>query len=285
MVKVARKHGVGVVKTWVGFANLSAVVRDIWKGKVTTGLVEGKKHPRDALCDQFVMETIGMENGKRAYNLGALEQSNGFSILGSPPEDEFSLGVKGHVRDKDGSFAAVLIAEIAGWAKRNGTTIFELIDKEIYLDPDIGLFLNHYEPDPLDGEYPGIEGDRIKKSILRRALGLYQFALAGGLKIGGLPVKSAVIYRTGKYDRIYPPTPDYQFPDEGVCFYFDEAKLSHLIIRPSGTTNSLRFYIQLHSYVDKSNLIKKKTKLHEKIRAVADHIRELLDAPRSSAMI
>ena len=55
----------------------------------------------------------------------------------------------------------------------------------------------------------------------------------------GRPVKSAAIYRTEKYDRIYPPTHDYQFPDEGVRFYFDDEGLNHLTVRPSGTGNSL----------------------------------------------
>ena len=285
LVKIAQKYGVGVIKTWVGFAALSAAIRDAWEGKLVGGLSEGKKQAEDELCDMFVNETYGMDTGKRSYNLGALEQSNGFSILGYPPEDQFSLGKDGHVRDKDGTFAAILVTEIAEWAKQHGTTLFELIDKHIYLDPDIGLFVNHYEPDPLDGEYPGIEGDRIKKSILRRALGLYQYAKAGGLKLGGLPVHSAVIYRTGKYDHVYPPTLDYRFPDEGLRFYFHADRLSHLTIRPSGTGNALRFHIQLHSDVDETNLVAKKQELHDKAKAVANDIRRKLGAPRTSELV
>ena len=284
IVKLARKHDVGVVKTWVGFAALSAAIRDTWDKKLNTELQEGKKDRKDALCDPFILETIGM-NAKRAYNLGAMEQSNGFSLLGYPPEDSFSLGKNGHVRDKDGTFAAVLMAEIAEWAKQNGTSLFELIDKHVYLDPDVGLFVNHYEPDPLDGEYPGIEGDKTKISILRRTLGLYQFAMAGGLKIGGVPVKSAVIYRTGKYDRTYEPTQDFHFPDEGVRFYFDTERLNHLTIRPSGTTNSLRFHVQLHTPVNQKNLIDKKQKLRHRAKRMVDHIRRRVGAKRNSEWV
>jgi len=282
IVKLALKNGLGVIKTWVGFAALSAGVRDVWENKLAEGLYEGKKDPHAPLCDPFIQETIDMDNGKRSYNIAAMEQSNGFSILGSPPPDKFSLGKNGHVRDKDGAFAALLIAEIAEWAKKNNTTIFELVDKYIYLDPAIGLFVNHYEPDPLDGEYPGIKGDRIKKSILRRALGLYQFALAGSLEIGNTPVKSACIYRTGKYDGLYPPTQDFQFPDEGIRFYFDSERLNHLTIRPSGTTNSLRFHIQLHTHVNENTLRDMKKELRLKARKIADHIRELVGAPRNA---
>jgi len=282
IAKLALKNKLGVIKTWVGFAALSAAVRNVWEENLITDLHEGRKKPGDLLCDPFIQETIMMDNGNRTYNIAAMEQSNGFSLLGFPPPDKFSLGEKGHVRDKDGTFAALLIAEIAQWAKDNGTSLFELVDKHIYLDNDIGLFVNHYEPDPLDGEYPGITGDRLKKSILRRALGLYQFAQAGDLEIGNKPVTSACIYRTGKYDALYPPTPDFQFPDEGVRFYFNTNRLEHLTIRPSGTTNSMRFHIQLHAPVDKDNLIEKKKELHGSARQIADHIRELVKAPRNS---
>jgi phosphomannomutase len=279
IVRLSLKNGLGVVKTWVGFAALSAGVRDTWDGKLATGLSEGRKSPSDPLCHPFIQETVGMD-AKRVHNAAAMEQSNGFSILGSPPPDQFSLGTGGHVRDKDGTFAAMLIAEVAEWARQQGTTVFELIDKHVYLDPDIGLFVNHYEPDPLDGEYPGIKGDRIKKTILETTLDLHRRAKEGGLEIGGLAVKSTCIYRTGKYDAIYPPSGDFEFPDEGVRFYFDEDRLNHLTIRPSGTTNSLRFHTQLHSPVSEDNLLEKKRELHRTARGIEDSIRELVGAPR-----
>ncbi|MEW6482524.1 MAG: hypothetical protein AB1397_05925, partial [bacterium] len=276
IVKLALKYKLGVIKTWVGFANLSAVVRDVWNKTLEKGLYEGRKSPNED-CHPFIHQTIDMDEN-RLYNLAAMEQSNGFSILGFPPPDNSSLGVGGHVRDKDGTFASLLIAEIAEWAKENKTSIFELVDK-LYLSPNIGLFVNHYEPDPLDGEYPGIEGDKIKNAILRRALGLYQFALAGDLEIGGLSVKTATIYRTGKYDHIYPKTYDFPFPDEGIRFYFDTERLNHLTIRPSGTSNALRFHIQLHSFVNEDNLIAKKKDLHEIANRIMKDIREKVKTP------
>jgi phosphoglucomutase len=284
IVKLALKHKLGVIKSWVGFAALSAGVRDTWEKRLrqsVTGLVEGRLKGAEE-CHTFIYDTLNMFESERSYNLAAMEQSNGFSILGSPPPDAYSLGKNGHVRDKDGTFAAVLIAEIAAWAKDNGTGIFELIDEKLYLDPDIGLFVNRYEPDPIDGEYPGIEGNRLKKSILRRSLGLYQFALAGGLQIGGVPVSGAAIYRTGKYDHIYTKTYDYQFPDEGIRFYFDfgQEKMSHLTIRPSGTSNALRFHIQLHADVDQTTLIQKKKALHATADRIMDDIRDKVGAPR-----
>ena len=284
IVRLARKHGLGVVRTWVGFAALAAATRDVWDRKENgfLHLVDGRDQTYVNLCHPFVCDCQGMDNSKRSINVGAMEQSNGFSILGGPPPDQRSLGTGGHVRDKDGTFAALLVAEIAAWAKEKGTTLMELLDKHIYLDPDIGLFVNLYEPDPLDGEYPGIEGDRLKKAILRRALGYFQLALSGDLELAGLSVKSACIYRTGKYDAIYPLTHEFQFPDEGVRFFFDDAKLCHATVRPSGTGNSLRFHIQLYDgSVTESNLIEKKAQLRATGRAIMDDIRKLLRAPRA----
>ncbi len=212
-----------------------------------------------------------------------MEQSNGFSILGGPPPDRRSLGAGGHVRDKDGTFAAMLVAEMAAWAKEQGTNLTEVLDRKISLDPHVGLFVTLYEPDPLDGEYPGIEGDRLKKEILRRSLGYFQIALSGALEIGGLPVKAASIYRTGKYDAIYPPTADFQFPDEGIRYFFDNERLSHVTVRPSGTGNSLRFHVQLHARPTESELIASKQQLLTRGKAIMDGIRTLLGAPRSTA--
>ena len=113
-----------------------------------------------------------MDDRNRSINIAALEQSNGFSILGGPPPDERSLGVDGHVRDKDGTFAAVLVAELAAYAKQQGTNLLDLLDEKIYLDPALGLYVTHYEPDPIDGEYEGLAGaDIAGKWIARFAAG------------------------------------------------------------------------------------------------------------------
>jgi phosphomannomutase len=279
---LARKFGLGVVRTWVGFAALAAATRDVWQGKAEQilHLVDGRDGNYVELCHPFVCDCQGMDGGKRSINAGAMEQSNGFSILGGPPPDNRSLGEGGHVRDKDGTLAALLAAEVAAWAKEHGTSIIGLLDRKIYLDPDLGLFATFYEPDPLDGEYPGIEGDRIKKGILLKALEFHTSVQTRGFEIAGVPVKSSVIYRTGKYDAIYPPSTDFVFPDEGVRYFLDDEKLNHVTVRPSGTGNSLRFHIQLHAEPTESNLIEVKEQTRAKGREIMDDLRRLLGAPR-----
>ena len=275
LTKLALKYGVGVVKSWVGFAMLALCVNEVWKGKTLPPLTEGRTDPDNPACHPFIYNWFGMNNGSRSVNLAAMEQSSGFSILGGPPPDDVSLGLNGHVRDKDGTFAGLLLAEIAAYAKANGTTLYELIDEKIFLDPDIGLFINYYEPAPMDGEYDGHEGYITKREVIHSVLNLQKQCERETVEIGGMPVHSTAIYWTGKYDAA-----NFEgFPDEGVRFFFDEEKWNYLTFRPSGTSNALRFHIQLHTPgVTKETLIEQKRILMKKAREAIAHIRRLTGA-------
>ena len=286
LVRVARKYGLGVLKTWVGFAQLAAGTQAIWDlsaGRDTEGLTEGgslpaydegKRNPSDAQCNRTMHSWEDM-NLRRCDNVAALEQSNGFSLLGGPPVDARSLGVQGHVRDKDGAFAGVLMAELAAYAKQQGVNLLDLIDEKLYLDPDVGLYQTYYEPDPIDGEYEGLAGYTKKRGILDKAEALFAGYKTKPFMLGGLPVVGAVAYRTGKYDRINWPG----FPDEGFRFYFDEGHNSHLTIRPSGTSNALRFHVQLFGgFPSRAELIDQKAKLRTTCAAMVRDIRALIGA-------
>ena len=282
ITRLCLKHGIGVVRTWVGFASLAAATSMVWEGKVNEilSLRSGRANQNAATCHEFVCDALNMEGREGGINIAAMEQSNGFSILGGPPPNDASLGVDGHVRDKDGTLAAVLLAELAAWCKSEGATMRELLNERVWRDPDIGLFATFYEPDPLDGEYPGIEGDRLKKRILKRALDCIEDARRQTLSIGPLGVVHAEIFRTGKYDRLYPPTDDFVFPDEGIRFYFDGLGYNHATIRPSGTGNSLRFHVQLHNPEPGADIAAAKGELQSRGLAVLDAIRDLVGAPR-----
>ena len=56
--------------------------------------------------------------------------------------------------------------------------------------------------------------------------------------------------------------------------------MNHLTVRPSGTGNSLRFHVQLHSVPTEANLISEKGRLGDQGEAILTHLRELLQAPR-----
>ncbi len=282
--RIARKYGLGVLKTWVGFAQLAAGTRAVWdlhQGRDTDGLTEGGKLPfyeegcrnsGDLVCNRTFHSWEGMEDRQRCFNVAALEQSNGFSLLGDVPVDGRSLGGGGHVRDKDGTFAALLVAELAAYAKERGTNLLDLADEKLYLDPDIGLYVSFYEPDPIDGEYEGLAGYTKKRNILNKAEDACSTA---GLELGGLPVKGTVAYRTGKYDAV-----NWEgFPDEGYRFFFDEERQSHLTIRPSGTSNALRFHVQLFGgRPSREALIARKAELRATTVRIVKDIRQVIGA-------
>jgi phosphomannomutase len=289
LTRVARKFDLGVLKTWVGFAQLAAGTRAMWdlqKGKDTDGLteagrlphyVEGRRFADDKLCNRTFHSWEAMDNGKRCINVAALEQSNGFSILGGLPPDDRSLGANGHVRDKDGTFAAVLVAELAAYAKERGMHLLDMLDEKLYLDPEVGLFITFYEPDPIDGEYEGLAGYTKKRGILDRAEELFADYRTRPFKLAGMDVIGAVAYRTGKYDRVNWPG----FPDEGYRFYFSEDRLSHLTIRPSGTSNALRFHVQLYGgHPAREELIARKAELRARAAQAVLDVRALIGAEK-----
>jgi phosphomannomutase len=289
LTKVALKYGLGVLKTWVGFAQLAAGTRAMWdlqQGKDTPGITEngalppydeGRRSPEQERCNRSIYWWANMDNGKRSNNIAALEQSNGFSLLGDVPRDERSLGVNGHVRDKDGTFAAVLVAELAQYAKEQGIHLLDLLDEKIYLDPDIGLFVTYYEPDPMDGEYEGLAGYTKKRGVLDRAEDLFEHFAERKVTLAGLPVHSVSAFRTGKYDAINWPG----FPDEGYRFYLSEDRQSHATLRPSGTSNALRFHVQLYGGVPtREELLDRKATLRAQSAQVVTDLRGLIGAPR-----
>ncbi len=287
--RLARKYDVGVLTTWVGFAQLAAGTRAVWDlhvGKDTKGLTDGGRLPMvqdgrrradEAVCNRTIHSWEGMDDRRRCVNIAALEQSNGFSLLGDVPPDDRSLGRGGHVRDKDGTLAAMLVAELAQYAKQNDTSILELLDRKIFLDPDIGLYITHYEPDPIDGEYEGLAGYTKKRRILDAAEELFASCSRKPFSLGGLVTSSSTSYRTGKYDSINWPG----FPDEGYRFFFDADRRSHLTIRPSGTSNALRFHVQLFGgHPTHKEVVRRKSELRATATRIVSDIRARIGAGR-----
>ena len=233
LVRLARKYGLGVVKTWVGFGLIANAVERVWSG-------DDLSDPR---FRDIIYQSEDMEGRPRSYNAGCLEQSNGFSILGGPPATATAMGRHGHVRDKDGVFAAILLAEVAAYAASIGTTVYDLIDERICLDPDVGCFVTDVVPVPQWGEFAGLEGLTRKIEILRRCAELGQRVRDGEpLSLDGIPVLSSETFVAGKYADAH-QWPG--FPDEGIRFYFDEERLNHMTVRPSGTSQCFRFHVQL----------------------------------------
>jgi phosphomannomutase len=276
---VGRSYGIGVLKTWVGFGWLSNGVAEVWRGEGLPKVKRGRESDDAHRCHPVFFDTLEMKPDM-AVNVAALEQSNGFSILGAPPdgfpEADRAMGTGGHVRDKDGTFAALLVTELAAYAKGRGEDLLSLLADRIYANPAVGLYVNYYEPDPLDGEYPGLAGDAKKKAILDRCSELLDQANGKGLALGGREVTSAEVYWTGKYDE-----GNWEgFPDEGIRFFFSSEE-DHLTVRPSGTGNSLRFHVQLRgSPISAPMAWARRLQLELEAKEIVDDLRNRVGAPR-----
>ncbi len=300
MVKLFDKFDLGVVKTWVGFGFLANATNMIWRGEMLEKTLK-EWHEQEAVVGSgdpakdrgkkifpgqshpVLFDAVNMDNGKRSYNVATLEQSNGFSILGPKPKPGEIWGDGGHVRDKDGTFAAILISEVQAYARAIKNSLIELLDEHIYLDPEIGLFVNYYEPEPYWGQFEGPTGMSRKLKILWQMEEIRQTAEEGNLQIGGLNVKSVEAYRTGKYDalhrwKLYKDLPYYNgFADEGIRFFFDDDKLNHLTVRPSGTSQCIRFHVQLRATdVNGNNLYEKKKENHIMAKTIVKDIRKMV---------
>jgi phosphoglucomutase len=219
-----------------------------------------------------------MDTGKRVFNVAAAEQSAGMSIFGGVPKSERDLGEGGHVRDKDGTFASLLLTELAAYAKDKGLNLLEIMN-QMYLDPTIGMFVNYYEADPMDGAYPGLRGDTHKQEVLMAAIKLHEDVQDGKeVTLGGMPIKSSVAFWTGKYDKANWDG----FPDEGLRFYFDDEKMSSFILRPSGTANAIRLHVLLQEKgeLNEQNVNERHAELLKKAKKVVDDVREKIGASR-----
>lgn len=222
--EIAEKSGLARLITWVGFSLLAEAVSFAWKGENLTSPYE-----YDHRFYTTMHSVKDYKKGVSTVNLGCFEESNGFSILGSPPSasNPNALGDGGHVRDKDGTLAALLICEVAAYAKSIGKTLIELLD-DLTIELGTGLYVNKYRPDPPVGQYEGVNAIVRKLRHLHAAEELRAIALHGDLCIAGLKVTGVDICAgKGKYaadpDHNYIPHRDwedakaraqYMLPDE-----------------------------------------------------------------------
>lgn len=263
LVSLTKKYSLGIVRSWVGFAIISKIVELVWQGK------DLSKFP------ELVYQTLDMKLKPRSINDAAMESSNGFSIFGGKPLPGEKLGENGHIGDKDGVLAAILLAELMAYVKSQNTNLIELIDEKIYLDPKIGLIITYLEPVPYWGQFEGPTGLSRKINILKSADDLRKEVIKGErVLIGGKRVVSAEIFHTGKYEELHHWS---GYPDEGIRFYFDKDMINYLTIRPSGTSHCIRFHVQLKvKGVTKSNLIEKKVEIYKLAKEIAADIRKKL---------
>ncbi|MBC8359370.1 MAG: HAD-IA family hydrolase, partial [Candidatus Aminicenantes bacterium] len=268
-------------------------MRDI-SGEEKRGLyLDGK---RSWVGFTYIADFVNKKRKIGLINEAGAEESNGFSILGSRIKEGEVLADDSHVNDKDGILAGILLAEVACYAKEHNTTLFELLDN-IYLQT--GHYATANKPLPRVGSFEGAEGITEKINLLKKAQDWMRQANENSkgdnpFILAGLKVIGAIEFKSGRYEKEH----YIGFPDEGIRFFFEDKSLktgeafynskNFITIRPSGTSQTIRFYTQIYSESGelKNNIAEQKSKNFFLAESLALKIqKELLLATRITKYI
>ncbi len=231
---------------------------------VTTDALEAVAHEFGIEPYGNMMDMTGKEprgdylNGRRVwtgftYSAEALEEMEQVGrFVEGLFEESNGVSSQGHTKEKDGTFAAVLLAEIAAYAKSKNTTLFELLD-QIY--ERIGHYATANKPLPRVGSFEKAAGISEKIKLIEKSQEWGRIAneragTANPFIIAGREVIGAVEFKSGRIDKTH-----YKgVPDEGVRFFFKDETMNkgdhftksrnYISIRTSGTAQALRFYTQ-----------------------------------------
>ncbi len=229
--KMSERFGIKCYDTFVGFSFLAEKVKELWR--------------------------------KGYVNIGCFEHSNGFTIAGSPS--------RGHILDKDGTLAAILVAEVALYAKLNFGNLIALQNK-IY--KSFGYYETNEFQLPEEGIFEGASDELTKIKIIKNLEDLFRrFKRRENIYIAGMKVVKALKLASGRYDFIYWEG----FPDEGIKFYLENTE-NYVSVRPSGTEPKIRIYVQLKETLDGSEreIAKKKFETMKKVEKIREEIAELI---------
>ncbi len=201
---IAQKHGLRCVETLTGFKYIGQKL-----GKYEAAI------PEKLRADY---RNLSEEDTRRLR----LEYSS-YYIFGG--EESYGYSASDFVRDKDGNSAAVLIAEVAAYAKSKGTTLIGLLDA---IFAEFGVYLERGESLTMDGA----EGaSKIKKLV-------DSYAANPPSRIDGADVVNVENFAT---DVIQDIEGD-RIPREAMLM-ITLADNRRVAVRPSGTEPKIKYYM------------------------------------------
>lgn len=229
------------------------------------GKLNGKEYIVKTIVTTETLRTIAEKNGVEIYDVytgfkwiaNVMRENEGKKSYIGGGEESYGFLCEDFVRDKDAVSACAILAEIAAWAKDQGITVFQLLQK-IYVEygfskekgisvvkkgksgaEEIEAMMKHYRENPLTE----IAGSKVTY--------MYDYATLKG--------KDYVENETLTLDM---PT------TSNVIQYFTEDK-TKVSIRPSGTEPKIKFYCEVHSKIDSVDEIPAAEKAAaEKIEAI-----------------
>lgn len=229
------------------------------------GKVQGKEYIVKTIVTTETIKTIAERNGVEIYDVytgfkwiaNVMKQNEGKKNYIGGGEESYGFLCEDFVRDKDAVSACAVLAEIAAWAKDQGLSLFQLLQK-IYVE--YGFSKEKGISVVKKGKSGAEEIEAMMKQFRENPLS----------EIAGSKVSLFLDYASLKgKDCIQNETIALNMPvTSNVLQYFTEdgTKIS---IRPSGTEPKIKFYCEVHSTVkDASELPAAEKAATEKIEAI-----------------
>lgn len=229
------------------------------------GRVKGSEYIVKTIVTTETIRTIAERNGVEMYDVytgfkwiaNIMRQNEGKKHYIGGGEESYGFLCEDFVRDKDAVSACAMLAEIAAWAKDQGITMYQLLQK-IYVEygfskekgisvvkkgksgaEEIEAMMRHFRENPLTE----IAGSKVAY--------MYDYSTLKGKD-----------YHENEIITLDMPT------TSNVIQYFteDQTKVS---IRPSGTEPKIKFYCEVHSKVaDLAELAEAEKAADKKIEAI-----------------
>ena len=209
------------------------------------GKIQGKEYIVKTIVTTETIKTIAERNGVEIYDVytgfkwiaNVMRMNEGKKSYIGGGEESYGFLCEDFVRDKDAVSACVILAEIAAWAKDQGLSLYQLLQK-IYVE--YGFSKEKGISVVKKGKSGAEEIEAMMKQFRQNPL----------QEIAGSKVSLFLDYATLKgMDYMAGETISLDMPTtSNVLQYFTEdgTKIS---IRPSGTEPKIKFYCEVHSTV------------------------------------
>ena len=209
------------------------------------GKIQGKEYIVKTIVTTETIKTIAARNGDEIYDVytgfkwiaNVMRMNEGKKSYIGGGEESYGFLCEDFVRDKDAVSACVILAEIAAWAKDQGLSLYQLLQK-IYVE--YGFSKEKGISVVKKGKSGAEEIEAMMKQFRQNPL----------QEIAGSKVSLFLDYATLKgIDYLAGETISLDMPTtSNVLQYFTEdgTKIS---IRPSGTEPKIKFYCEVHSTV------------------------------------
>ncbi len=224
----------------------------IVKTIVTTDLIK-------RIADHFKVTSYDTLTGFK-YIAELIKELEGKSRFIAGGEESYGYLVGDRVRDKDAVASCAMIAEMAAWAKSEGLSVFDLMEK-IYRQ--FGFYLESLKSITKKGKSGAEE---IQKMMVK-------FRESPPATLGGSKVTALIDYQSSvEKDLTSGKEKPIDYPKSNVLQFFtaDQSKVS---VRPSGTEPKIKFYFSVNSDISENETIADKQKqLASKINSIVSDL-------------